>query len=119
MSLPGKVGAIKLPGPEMRKHRQMDVTEASVRWRLQSIAMIEDNTALFQSHGMPSDAKMHTLETAKMDTASAKALHGRMLMILAGHSSPVNLYNQCYEIMQPYLSYHYPMTAASIPETDA
>ena len=81
--------------------------------------MIKDNTVLFQSHGMPSDAKTHTLETEKMGTASAEALHRRMLMILAGHSSPVVLYNQCYEIMQPHLSYHYPMTAASIPETNA
>ncbi len=62
----GKVGASKLPGPEMRKHRKQDGKEASVRWRFQSIAMIKDNAVLFQSHGMPSDEKTHPLETQSL-----------------------------------------------------
>ncbi len=119
MSLPGKVGASKLPGPEMRKHRKKDGTETSVRWRFQSIAIIKDNTVLFQSHGMPSDAKTHTLETEKMDTASAEALQRRMVAILAGHSSQVVKYNQCYAIMQPHLSYHYPMITIENHSRDA
>jgi hypothetical protein len=100
----GKVGASKLPGPEVRKQGKKDGTEANVRWRIQSIAMIKENTVLFQSHGMPPDANTHTLETEKMDTSSAEALQRRMVTILEGHTCRDDKYKQCYAIIQPHLS---------------
>jgi hypothetical protein len=115
--------ASKFPGPEVRKQGKKDGTEANVRWRIQSIAMIKENTVLFQSHGMPPDANTHTLETEKMDTSSAEALQRRMVTILEGHTCRDDKYmqrrmvtileghtcrddkyKQCYAIIQPHLS---------------